>query len=205
MQRIYSKGTILFLILFLFFNSFCFAQIEDAFRPLLQDFPSQSLPKMTKGDYYSLSGKYFNSSVLDGLPYWHIESQRDELIEKLTPEIRGLYVWMYLDGHVSNGGFSQFFENGFGYMIPEITQFFKRVGDHRSIKILKKAKKWNDDQQPEEVIFDLTLSSLDKAYLAHSDQANQIIEAYIRTHSELFITDEEWDLFPENFTGKFLL
>jgi len=90
-------------------------------------------------------------------------------------------------------------------MIPEITQFFKRVGDHRSIKILKKAKKWNDDQQPEEVIFDLTLSSLDKAYFAHSDQANQIIEAYIRTHSELFITDEEWDLFPENFTGKFLL
>lgn len=202
MLSFFSKEKLLFLILFLFSSWNSFGQSENDFRPLLKDFQSQSLPKMTKGDYYSLSGKYFNNSVLDGLPYWYNESQRDELIEKFTPEIRELYFWIYLDGQVSNGGFAQFFENGFRYMIPEIINFYQRIGDHKCVEILKKAEKWNDENQSKEVFFDFNQQSLNEAYFAHSDQSNQLIETYIRTHSELFITDEEGNFFPENLSEK---
>lgn len=201
MLSIFSKEKLFFLILFLLSSWNSFGQSENDFRPLLQDFQRHSLPKMTKGDYYTLSGEYFNCSVLDGLPDWYKESQRAELIEKLRPEIKELYFWSYLAGQVSNGGFSQFFDNGFGYMIPEIIDFYQRIGDDQNVEILKKAEKWNDENQLEEVLFDFNLHSLDKEFYAHSDQSNQIIEANIRSHSELFITDEEGNFFPENFSG----
>jgi antitoxin component YwqK of YwqJK toxin-antitoxin module len=191
----------LFLILFLLSSFNSFGQLEGL-RPLLKDFQNQSSPKMTKSDYYSLSGKYFNTSVLDKLPYWYNESQKIQLIDKLRPEIKGLYFWMYLDGQVSNGGFSQFFDNGFAYMIPEIKQFYFFVGDSLNLEILKKAENWYDEKQSEEAFLDFKLNSLDNEYFEHSDQSNQLIEAYIRTHSEFFITDEEGNLFPENFSGK---
>ncbi|WP_075350325.1 DMP19 family protein [Algoriphagus marinus] len=202
MLSFFSKEKLFFPILFLLSSWNSFGQSKNDFRPLLKDFQSQSLPKMTKGDYYSLSGEFFNSSVLDGLPYWYKESQRAELLEKLRPEIQELYFWSYLAGQVPNGGFSQFFENGFGYMIPEIINFYQRIGDHKSVEILKKVEKWNVENQSEEVFFDFNQQSLNDAYSAHSDQSNQLIETYIRTHSELFITDEEGDFFPENFSGK---
>ncbi|WP_296705187.1 hypothetical protein, partial [Algoriphagus sp.] len=98
--------------------------------------------------------------------------------------------------------FSQFFDNGFAYMIPEIIKFFVRVGDNRSTEILKKAAKWNDENQSEEVFFDFSQNSLDDIFFAHSEQSNQLIETYIRTHSELYIRDEEGNIFPDNFSGK---
>ena len=149
-----AKPLLLILITFSCFTSF--GQNENDFRPLLKDFPSQSLPKMTKGDYFSTSGAIFNFWVLNGLPYWYKESQEAELLEKLRPEIKELYYWSDFAGQVSNGGFSQFFDNGYGYMIPEIIDFFQRVGDEKSIEILKKAAKWNDENQSEEVLFDFS-------------------------------------------------
>ena len=201
MSSILTKERLLLLLIFLLTNFNSFGQAQ-ASRPLLKDFESQSLPRMTKGDYYSLSGVYFNTSVLDMLPAWFTESQKTQLIDKLGPEIKELYFWMYLDGQVSNGGFSQFFENGFAYMIPEIKQFYRQVGDTLSFEILNKAEKWNDEKSGEEEWLDFDLIILNKEYLVHSEESNQLIESYIRTHSELFITDEEGNLFPKNFTGK---
>lgn len=109
-------------------------------KPVLKDFTDQGFPRIQKADYYSLDKVYFISKIVDGLPQWYNENQFNLLIQKLRPEIKEMYFWLYLDGQVSNGGFSYFFENGYAYMIPEIKKFYQRIGEEKGLEILESQK-----------------------------------------------------------------
>lgn len=178
------------------------AQVSSSQKPLLKDFTDQDFPRIQKADYYSLQKDYLISKIEDGLPQWYNENQRVQLIQKLRPELKEMYFWLYLDGQVSNGGFEQFYSNGFAYMIPEIKKFYKRVGDENGLEILEKAEVWYQNRPKEEVWIDLTLQHLDQEFFANEDSSESKIEAYVRANSHLFVRDENGDIFPQNYSGK---
>lgn len=201
-----SLGFTHFSLIFLLI-SFCFgipvhAQVSSFQKPLLKDFTDQDFPRIQKADYYSLQKDYLISKIEDGLPQWYNENQRVQLIQKLRPEIKEMYFWLYLDGQVSNGGFEQFYSNGFAYMIPEIKKFYCRVGEEKGLEILENAEVWYQNRPNEEVWVDLTLQNLDQAFFANEDSSEGKIEAYIRANSHLYMRDENGDVFPQNFSGK---
>lgn len=171
-------------------------------KPVLKDFTDQGFPRIQKADYYSLDKVYFISKIVDGLPQWYNENQFNLLIQKLRPEIKEMYFWLYLDGQVSNGGFSYFFENGYAYMIPEIKKFYQRIEEEKGLEILEKAGEWFKNRPREEVWIDLTLDNLDKAFYANKDASEQRIEDYVRANSHLYLRDENGEIFPQNFSGK---
>lgn len=201
-----SLGFTHFSLIFLLI-SFCFAfpvhaQVSSFQKPFLKDFTDQDFPRIQKADYYSLQKDYLISKIEDGLPQWYNENQRVQLIQKLRPEIKEMYFWLYLDGQVSNGGFEQFYSNGFAYMIPEIKKLYERVGEEKGLEILENAEVWYQNRPNEEVWVDLTLQYLDQSFLANEDSSEGKIEAYIRANSHLYVRDENGDVFPQNFSGK---
>jgi len=191
-----------FILGFLLFSLPLSAQQVKLEKPLLKDFRDQDFPKIQKADYFSLDKVYFISKIVDGLPQWYNENQLNLLIQKLRPEIKELYFWLYLDGQVSNGGFSYFFENGYAYMIPEIKKFYQRVGDDKGLEILEKAETWYQNRPKEEVWMDFTLQQLDQEFFANDDSSESKIEAYVRANSHLYVRDENGNVFPSIFSGK---
>ncbi len=179
-----------------------FAQNEGDLSSNVAEFPDQSFPKISKADYYSLRKQFFIVSVLNGLPQSYNESQRKELIRKLRPEIKGLYFWIQLDGQVTNGGFSQFFDNSFEATIPESRNFLISVGDTIGFEILDRAIAWNNNFNNKEMLFDSELSRIDQAYFAHSPTSYKLIENHIRSNSHLYVRDESGEIFPTFFSGK---
>ncbi|WP_168171921.1 DUF4375 domain-containing protein [Algoriphagus sp. A40] len=107
---------------------------------MLIDFPDQGFPQMTYGDYFTLEKGSFLYGLIGGLPYFYSEDQFERLIQKLRPELKELYFFSYLAWNVSDGGFSNFFDNGYGYMIPEIKKFYKRVGEEERMGNLGKSR-----------------------------------------------------------------
>lgn len=195
---------ILSVLFFVGFNLALFAQSNSIPLASVEDFPDQSFPKVSKEKYYSLKKEFFIYAVLEGLPQWYTEDDLKLLIQKLRPEIRELYFWSYLDGQVSNGGFSQFFENGFGYMIPEIKKFYMRVGEEIGLELLLEAEKEAKNQTDNSWI-DFEIILIDRAYFANADTSRERIESYIRANSQLFVTDENGDFFPEIYSEKIAL
>ncbi len=191
-----------FILGFLLFSLPLSAQQVKLEKPLLKDFRDQDFPKIQKADYFSLDKVYFISKIVDGLPQWYNENQLNLLIQKLRPEIKELYFWLYLDGQVSNGGFSYFFENGYAYMIPEIKKFYQRVGDDKGLEILEKAETWYQNRPKEEVWMDFTLQQLDQEFFANDDSSESKIEAYVRANSHMYVRDENGNVLPPIFSGK---
>lgn len=178
------------------------AQVSSSQKPFLKDFTDKDFPRIQRADYYSLQKDYLISKIENGLPQWCNENQRVQLIQKLRPEIKEMYFWLYLDGQVSNGGFEQFYSNGFAYMIPEIKKFYQRVGEKKGLEILEKSEVWYQNRNKEEVWMDLTLQNLDQEFYANEDLSESKIEAYVRANSHLYVRDENGDVFPRNFSGK---
>ncbi len=178
------------------------AQQVKLVQPLLKDFTSEDFPRIQKADYYFLQQDYLISKIEDGLPRWYNEGERAQLIQKLRPEIKELYFWLYLDGQVSNGGFEQFYNNGFAYMIPEIKELYQRVGDEKGLEILEQSEIWYRNRPKEEVWVDLTLQHLDQEFFANEHSSESKIEAYVRANSHWYVRDENGDVFPPNFLGK---
>ena len=87
-------------------------------------------------------------------------------------------------------------------MIPEIKKLYQRIGEENGLEILEKSEEWFKNRPKEEVWIDLTLDNLDKAFYANKDASDQRIEAYVRANSHLYVRDENWEIFPQNFSGK---
>jgi hypothetical protein len=193
-----------FMVWIFFFALPISAQQFKLEKPLLKDFTDQDFPKMTHGDYFTLEGDEFIYQLLDGLPQFYSEQQFQELLHKLRPELKELYFFSYLIWNVSNGGFSNFYENDFGYMIPEIKKFYARIGEQQGWEILEKAEAWYQNRPKEEVWVDFTLEALDQAFYSSKATLDSKVESFIKANSNLYVRDENGAVFPQNFSGKVL-
>ena len=174
-------------------------------------------PKLNKGDYFKLSGFDFGWFVLEPLSNFVQDKEHEiERGKSLSYGQKALYYWWYLDAQVTNGGFVQFYYNGYGDYMPTIIKGLKYIGDIDMAELVQKAeniyqknkKLMNKAQQSDLFGSDLyerldELSLLDDKYYDMNSNTMSLIEEYIRKHPHEICIDEDGLSFDLNFSGTY--
>ncbi|WP_405397837.1 DUF4375 domain-containing protein [Maribacter sp. Asnod2-G09] len=174
-------------------------------------------PKLNKGDYYKLSGFDFGWFVLEPLSNFVQDKEHEiERGKSLSYGQKALYYWWYLDAQVTNGGFVQFYYNGYGDYMPTIIKGLEYIGDVDMAELVRKAdniyqknkKLMNKAQQSDLFGSDLyerldELSLLDDKYYEMNTNTMSLIEDYIRKHPNEICIDEDGLSFDLNFSGTY--
>src|SRR5687767_6879013 len=72
-------------------------------------------PKLSKGDFFKLTGFDFGWFVLEPISIFVKDKEHEiERGKSLSYGQKALYYWWYVDAQVTNGGFVQFYYNGYG-------------------------------------------------------------------------------------------
>ncbi|WP_178988265.1 DMP19 family protein [Winogradskyella schleiferi] len=172
-------------------------------------------PQLNKGDFYKLSGYDFGWFVLE--PLSNFVEDKEHEIEKTKSFSYGqkaLYYWWYLDAQVTNGGFVQFYYNGYESYVPTIIKGMEYIGDKkmadlvkRADKIYQKNKKLVDKAQESDLfgsdIYDRLdeLSFLDDEYYDINEKTMLLLENYIRKNPSEIGLDEQGKEFEVSFSG----
>jgi antitoxin component YwqK of YwqJK toxin-antitoxin module len=172
-------------------------------------------PRLSKGGFYKLTGFDFGWFIHESVAKF-IETREQELIKgkSLSYAQKTLYYWWYLDEQVTNGGFVQFYYNGYDVYIPVIIKGLTHIGDHKMVDLIQKAEtiyrknKEIIDQARERNLFgsglyeSLTeLSELDSLYYELNDQTMYEIEQYIRKNPREVAVDENGNAFDTTYSG----
>lgn len=170
-------------------------------------------PKLNKSEFYTLSGYDFCWYVLE--PLKQFIDDYDYEIERgksLSYGQKALYYWWYLDGQVTNGGFAQFYSNGYGHYVPAIINGLEYVGDTAMANLLKQAeqvyqknKKYIDGN---EFGFDSDdkideISIFDDLYFNMNHETMTLIETYFRKNPNQICLDEIGDESDMSFSGLY--
>jgi hypothetical protein len=155
---------------------------------------------------------FFDQPVFDTLHSWEFgyailepiniaKSEDDEkaLSTRLSPGQKALYFIWYLDAQVTNGGFIQFYWNGYDKYLSPIINGLELIGDLAMIQLVNKAdnefrshrmefheQKQKDDWEP---LYDnlKEFDEFDSIYYATHDNTMGLIEKYVRQHPEEFV------------------
>lgn len=101
-------------------------------------------PEISKIDYYRLKEMDFNWEILKPLSakvssYCEANKFNHKVgIKILNEEQKALYFWWYLDGQVTNGGFSQFIYNGYDKYFPAILKGLKLLPNKEYYNLVEK-------------------------------------------------------------------
>lgn len=174
-------------------------------------------PELNRGEFYKLSGFDFGWFVLE--PISNFIKDKEHEIDRgksLSHGQKALYYWWYLDGQVTNGGFVQFYYNGYGVYVPTIIKGLEYVGSTEMVHLIKKADKIYQknkdlmDKARESDLFGSDLydkldemSSLDDKYYEINETTMSLLESYIRKHPNEIVLDEDGNEFDLTFTGVF--
>jgi hypothetical protein len=80
-------------------------------------------------------------------------------------------------------------------MIPDIKNFYLRIGDLEGMEILIKAEEWANGLTEDSWI-DAETNMLDNAYFDHAKASRGLVEFYIRANPSLFVRNEHGKEFP---------
>ncbi|HEY3403391.1 MAG TPA: DUF4375 domain-containing protein [Ohtaekwangia sp.] len=173
-------------------------------------------PKLNKGDFFRLTGFDFGWFVLEPLSNF-IKDREGELTKgkSLSYGQKALYYWWYVDAQVTNGGFVQFYYNGYEQYVPTILKSLEHIGDRemttliqRADKIYQKNKKMIDKAREKDLFgSDLyerleALSALDSEYYELNNKTMAVLEKYIRENPNEFCLDEEGKDFDMKYSGE---
>ncbi|WP_405415513.1 DUF4375 domain-containing protein [Maribacter sp. Asnod1-A12] len=174
-------------------------------------------PQLNKGDYYKLSGFDFGWFVLE--PLSNFVQDKEHEIERgkaLSYGQKALYYWWYLDAQVTNGGFVQFYYNGYGDYMPTIIKGLQHIGDIEMAELAQKAeniyqknkKLMTKAQQSDLFGSDLyerldELSVLDNKYYKMNGNTMSLIEDYVRKNPNEICIDEDGSPFDLNYSGTY--
>lgn len=173
-------------------------------------------PKINKGEFYSLTGFELGWLLLEPLSKMvGSEEYEIERGKRLSYGQKALYYWWYLDAQVRNGGFVQFFYNGYGKYLPVIIEGLAYIVDTEMEQLCRKALKVYQKNYKtflkagEEDLFgsDLyermsVLGSYDSIYYDKNEQTMARIEQYVRKHPQEFCVDENGNEYQANFSGE---
>lgn len=172
-------------------------------------------PKLNKGDFFKLTGFDFGWFVLQPISKF-VGAKENELErgKSMSYGQKALYYWWYLDAQVTNGGFVQFYYNGYGHYAATIIKGLKHIGDDKMAALVKKAdkiyqkKKKLVEKAQQTDLFDSDLydqldgmSPLDDAYYELHDETMSKIEQYMRQNPNEICLDEEGKEFDNSYTG----
>jgi antitoxin component YwqK of YwqJK toxin-antitoxin module len=176
---------------------------------------NQLRPKINRADFFRTTEFDFGWLILE--PICLVESREEdaELAKRFSRGQKALYFWWYLDGQVNNGGFVQFYYNGYGIYVPAIIKGLEYIGDNEMAELVKGAhkiylkNKKTIDKARERDLFggDLydrldKLGEYDDKYYKINTQTMLIIEKYAKQHPNEFCVDENGKEFPSSFSGK---
>ena len=173
------------------------------------------LPELNKGEFFKLSGYDFGWFVLEPISKFVKDKEHEiERGKSLSYGQKALYYWWYLDAQVTNGGFVQFYYNGYGPYIPTIIKGLEYIGDTEMANLVKKAdkiyqknKKLMEKAQESDLfgsdLYDRLdeMSLLDDNYYEMNEKTMSLIETYIRKNPNEICLDEDGKEFDINFTG----
>ncbi len=174
-------------------------------------------PKLDKGEFFKLTGFDFGWYVLEPISEY-IKDEKGELKKGNTLSYgqKALYYWWYVDAQVTNGGFTQFYYNGYGKYVPTIIKGLKYIGDNkmaglvnRSYEIyLKENKKIKDArkgglQEFSNLYKEIEdFDELDNEYYDLNEKTMKIIEKYVRKNPNEICLDEDGNEFDLNLSGE---
>ena len=156
-------------------------------------------PEMNASEFNSLHSWDFGWELLEPLNKATSDEHEIELSKKFSPGQKALYFFWYLDGQVTNGGFVQFYWNGYDKYLPAITDGLTLIGDTEmnqlvgdvehyvteNLSAFRKAER-NDDfsgayeQLPE-------MEKFEDRYFELHDRTMELIEQYARTNTNEFV------------------
>lgn len=174
-------------------------------------------PNLNKGDFFKLTDFDFGWFVLEPISEY-IQDEKGELKkgQNLSYGQKALYYWWYVDGQVNNGGFTQYYYNGYGKYTPTIIKALKHIGDDKMAELvnrsyelyLKENRKikdarlggWEEFSNLYKEIKDF--DDLDDEYYNLNSLTMKNIENYIRNNPNEICLDEEGKEFDLNFSGE---
>jgi len=174
-------------------------------------------PNLDKGEFFKLTGFDFGWFVLEPISEY-IKDEKGELKKGNTLSYgqKALYYWWYVDAQVTNGGFTQFYYNGYGKYVPTIIKGLKHIGDNkmaglvnRSYEIyLKENKKIKDArkgglQEFSNLYKEIEdFDELDDEYYDLNEKTMKIIEKYVRKNPNEICLDKDGNEFDLNLSGE---
>lgn len=161
------------------------------------DLENQIRPAISPVDYYRLHNMDFNWAVLSPLSKMvagYLEQKQQDLTEAIavtSPEQKLLFFWWYLDGQVTNGGFSQFIDNGYDKYFPPVLNGLKRLPNKKYYELVEKVYfLYLKDQHD-------IINKNNIPYFKINAQLYKDVESFIRDHQEQFITPID-----KKYTGR---
>jgi hypothetical protein len=168
-------------------------------EPLLED-TGRLLPDFDKSKFDSLHGWNFGWEILKPI---NLATDQEEsefrLSKRFSPGQKALYYIWYLDEEVTNGGFIQFYWNGYRKYIPLIQDGLQLIGHKEMLEIVQKADneymlhkdkfdslRKSDNWEP---LYDnlKNFDVYDSIYYQIHDKTMDLIEAYVRNHPGEFV------------------
>ncbi|NME68219.1 DMP19 family protein [Flammeovirga aprica] len=116
------------------------------------------IPNLEKEQFESLTGMDFGWYVLEPLSLYVDHSKyEEERCVRFNYAQKFIYFWWYLDAQVSNGGFVQFFINGYGKYLDPIKRGLMHIGATEQYQLLVLAERYfkkNDESALKEIKVD---------------------------------------------------
>ena len=156
-------------------------------------------PDFDKARFDTSHGWDFGWAVLEPINIAKDEKDEIQLSKRFSPGQKALYFIWYLDAQVTNGGFIQFYWNGYRKYIPPIMEGLKLIGDTSMLDLVIKADKEylankgkfasaeeKDDWEP---LYDnlKKFEEYDSIYFKTHDKTMELIERYVRQNPDEFV------------------
>ena len=156
-------------------------------------------PDFEKSKFDTLHGWDLGWALLEPINIAKTQNDDKELSKRFSPGQKALYFIWYLDAEVTNGGFIQFYWNGYRKYLPAINDGLKLIGDNSMVSLINKADKeylankdkfamqrQKDDWAP--LYENLTsFDKFDSLYYATHDEMMNLLEKYARQNPQEFI------------------
>lgn len=156
-------------------------------------------PVFDKARFDTLHGFEFGWALLEPINIANSSDEDAELSKRFSPGQKALYFIWYLDAQVRNGGFVQFYLNGYGHYIPPIKDGLKLIGDTAMLSLVEKAdmEYLQNKQLVDSYLKKTNWSPLynapykfgdyDSIYYKSNEGMMSLIEKYARQHPEDFV------------------
>ncbi|MCF0072248.1 DUF4375 domain-containing protein [Dyadobacter sp. CY261] len=172
-------------------------------------------PKINKADYFKLSDFDLGWLILEPITAF-VNGSEQQKGKSLSYGQKALNYWWYVDGQVTNGGFVQFYFNGYGKYVQTVLKGLEHIGDFEMADLIRKADaiyKQNEKliaKARKKDLFDSDLyeqlddlSHLDNQYYQLHGKTMKHIEKYIKANPAEICVDENGDEFDIHFSGEY--
>ncbi len=119
--------------------------------------------------------------------------------DTLPREVRTFFYVLYTDNEVNNGGFSQYFGNGYGRYAADAVRAFNEIGAAEKAGLLAVAmasfpdskypqtsKEWDDIYEKDETKCGYLPDNLDDRYYQSTENIDELMVSYVKEHFTVF-------------------